>query len=65
MSNLIQFLKEHYQVIIGTILVYQALMTIFFFSTANLVILAGLIVISAAYFLIVNFKDRFFDFFKK
>lgn len=65
MSNLIQFLKDNYQVIIGTILIYQIIITIFCFSTANLVILAFLIVIVAGYFVVVNFKDTFLDFFKK
>ncbi len=65
MSNIIQFIKDNYQVIIGTILIYQIIMTIFFFSTANLVILAALIVIVAGYIVVAHFKDSFMDFFKK
>ncbi len=65
MSNLIQFIKDNYQVIIGTILVYQLIMTIFFFSTANLVILAAIIVLVAGYIIVIHFKDSFMDFFKK
>lgn len=65
MSSLIDFIKTNYQIIIGTILVYQTLMTIFFFSIVNLVILAVIIVLVGGYFLIMNFKDSFMDFFKK
>ncbi|MDE6241687.1 MAG: hypothetical protein K2M08_04605 [Anaeroplasmataceae bacterium] len=65
MSNLINYIKENYKVIIGTILVYQLIITIFFFSAQNLVILAAISIIVAGYIIVLNFKDAFLDFFKK
>lgn len=65
MSNFVAFLKEHYQVIVGTILIYQFLLTIFCFTTANLVILAAIIVIVAGFLVVANFKDTIINFFKK
>ena len=65
MSNLINYIKENYKIIIGTILIYQLLMTIFFFSPENLVILAAISLIVAGYIIVLNFKDSFTDFFKK
>ncbi|MBE6137721.1 MAG: hypothetical protein E7176_04940 [Erysipelotrichaceae bacterium] len=65
MSNLIQFLKDNFKIIAITILVYQLILTIFFFSTENLIILAALIVIFAGYILFANYKDDIVSFFKK
>ncbi len=65
MSQIFNFLKEHIQVIIGTILIYQLLLTIFCFTTANLVILAAIIVIVAIAVVIALYKDKVIDFFKR
>lgn len=65
MSNLIDFIKDNYKTIIGTILIYQLLLTIFFFSTENLVLLALIAVIVAGSIIFSSFKDTFIDFFKK
>ncbi len=65
MSNLFQFLKDNFKTICITILIYQVFLTIFFFSTANLVILASIIVIFAGYVIITTYKDDILGFFKK
>ncbi|MDE7264248.1 MAG: hypothetical protein K2N64_06275 [Anaeroplasmataceae bacterium] len=65
MNNLINYIKENYKVIIGTILIYQLIITIFFFSAQNLVILSAITLIVASYIIIINFKDSITDFFKK
>ncbi|MDE6414249.1 MAG: hypothetical protein K2K48_02435 [Anaeroplasmataceae bacterium] len=65
MSNLLNYIKENYKIIIGTILVYQLIITIFFFSAQNLVILAAISIIVAGYIIVLNFKDALLDFFKK
>lgn len=65
MSNLMNYIKENYKIIIGTILVYQLIITIFFFSAQNLVILAAVSIIVAGYIIVLNFKDAIMDFFKK
>ena len=49
----------------GTILVYQTILTIFSFSIVNLVILAVLIVIVAGSVLIYSYKDTLSSWFKK
>lgn len=65
MSKLFEFLKENIMIIIGTILIYQLLLTIFCFSTVNLVLLAGIIVIVATAVIITTYKDTIIDFFKR
>ena len=65
MSTILAFLKENYKVIMGTILVYQTILTIFSFSIVNLVILAVLIVIVAGSVLIYSYKDTLAGWFKK
>lgn len=65
MSNFIQFIKDYFKVICSTILIYQLILTIFFFSTENLVILAFIIVVFAGYVIIANYKDDIVGFFKK
>lgn len=65
MSTILAFLKENYKVIMGTILVYQTILTIFSFSIVNLVILAVLIVIVAGSVLIYSYKDTLSSWFKK
>ncbi|MCM1197212.1 MAG: hypothetical protein NC310_09130 [Roseburia sp.] len=65
MSNLINYIKDNYKIIIGTILIYQLIITIFFFSAQNLVILAAISLIVAGYIIVLNFKDVVIDFFKK
>lgn len=65
MSTLIQFIKDNFKTIAITILIYQVILTILFFSTENLIILASIIVIFALYILITNFKDDIVGFFKK
>lgn len=65
MNNLINFLKENYKVIIGTILIYQVILTIFFFSIENLILLSIFVLVVASYIIIMNFKDDFLNFFKK
>ncbi|HIT44068.1 TPA: hypothetical protein IAA91_04455 [Candidatus Avacholeplasma faecigallinarum] len=65
MSNLIQFLKDNFKIICSTILVYQVILTIFFYSTENLVILAVVIVVFASYAIITTYKDDIINFFKK
>ena len=64
MSNILNFFKENYKVIMGTILVYQTILTIFSFSIVNLVILAVQIVIIAGTVLIYTYKDTFKNWFK-
>ena len=65
MGNILNFLKENYKVIMGTILIYQIILTIFSFSIVNLVILAVLIVIIAGTVLIYTYKDTFKNWFNK
>jgi uncharacterized membrane protein YraQ (UPF0718 family) len=65
MGNILNFLKENYKVIMGTILVYQIILTIFSFSIVNLVILAVLIVVIAGTVLIYTYKDTFKNWFTK
>lgn len=65
MTNLIAFIKENIKMIGITILIYQFIITIFFFSTENLVILATLIVIFSIAFVITTYKDDIKGFFKK
>ena len=65
MGNIFNFLKENYKVIMGTILIYQIILTIFSFSIVNLVILAVLIVIIAGSVLIYTYKDTFKNWFSK
>ncbi|MCI9181856.1 MAG: hypothetical protein HFG91_03815 [Acholeplasmatales bacterium] len=65
MTNLVNFIKDNYKTIIGTILIYQLFITIFFFSAQNLVILAAISILVAGYIIVLNFKDAFTDFFKK
>ncbi|HRF70538.1 MAG: hypothetical protein K2P14_00065 [Anaeroplasmataceae bacterium] len=65
MSNLIAYIKEYYKIIIGTILIYQLFITIFFFSTQNLIILAAISLLVTGYIIFFNFKDAIMDFFKK
>ena len=65
MTNLVNFIKDNYKTIIGTILIYQLFITIFFFSAQNLVILAAISILVAGYIIFLNFKDAFTDFFKK
>ena len=65
MSNIFNFLKENYKVIMGTILIYQIILTIFSFSIVNLVILAVLIVIIAGTVLIYTYKETFKNWFSK
>ena len=65
MSTILAFLKENYKVIMGTILVYQTILTIFSFSIVNLVILAVFLVIVAGSVLIYSYKDTLSSWFKK
>ena len=65
MSNILNFLKENYKVIMGTILIYQIILTIFSFTIVNLVILAVLIVVIAGTVLIYTYKDTFKNWFSK
>jgi len=65
MSKIFEFIKDNITVIFGTILIYQFLLTIFCFSTVNLVLLAGIIVIVATAVIISNYKDNIIDFFKR
>jgi len=65
MSKIFEFIKDNITVIFGTILIYQFLLTIFCFSTVNLVLLAGIIVIVATAVIISNYKDNITDFFKR
>lgn len=65
MSNIVQFIKENIKIILSTILIYQILLTIFFYSTENLVILAFIIVIMAGTVIITNYKDDIVNFFKR
>ena len=64
MSTIWNYLKENFKTIMGTILVYQVILTIFSFSIVNLVILAVEIVIIAGSVLIFTYKDTFKDWFK-
>lgn len=64
MSTILNFLKENYKVIMGTILIYQIILTIFSFSIVNLVILACLIVFIAGFLLIYTYKDTVIGWFK-
>lgn len=65
MSNLIQFFKDNIKTIFITIIIYQIILTIFTFTTANLIILACLIVGFASFVVINNYKDDIKSFFKK
>ena len=65
MNKLLDFLKTNSKMIGITILIYQVLITIFFFSSENLIILATLIVIFSAIILFTTYKDDITDFFKK
>ncbi|MCI5582186.1 MAG: hypothetical protein MR357_00495 [Anaeroplasma sp.] len=65
MSNLFSFFKDNFKIIIGSILIYQIFLTIFFFSTENIVILACIIIIFAGYALISTYNDDITGFFKK
>ena len=65
MSTIWNFLKENIKIIMGTILIYQVILTIFSFSIVNLVILAVEIVIIAGSALILTYKDTFKDWFNK
>jgi hypothetical protein len=65
MNNLITFIKENIKMIGITILIYQILITIFFFSTENLIILATLIVVFSIAFAFATYKDDIINFFKK
>ncbi len=65
MSNLFNFIKENIKTIGISILIWQFLLTIFCFTTANLVILSALIVVFAAIALFVSYKDDITGFFKK
>lgn len=65
MSKIVQFIKENIAIIFGTLLVYQFFLTIFCFTTENLVILAGIIVIVAGAVLFQTYKDTISDFLKK
>lgn len=65
MSNLIQFFKDNIKTICITIIIYQIILTIFTFTTANLIILACLIVTFAGFVIISTYKDDIISFFKK
>lgn len=65
MSNLIQFFKDNIKTICITIIIYQIILTIFTFTTANLIILASLIVAFAGFVIINTYKDDIKGFFKK
>ena len=65
MSKIFEFIKDNITVIFGTILIYQFLLTIFCFSTVNLVLLAGIIVIVAGATIVSTYKDTIIDFFKR
>ncbi|MGM9969024.1 MAG: hypothetical protein ACI35S_01340 [Anaeroplasma sp.] len=65
MSNIIDLIKSNIKTIMFTILIYQIFLTIFFYSTENLVILAFFIVIVASYVIITTYKDDIVSFFKK
>ena len=65
MSNIVQFIKENIKIILSTVLIYQIFLTIFFYSTENLVILAFIIVILAGTIIITNYKDDIISFFKR
>ena len=65
MSKLFEFIKENITIIFGTILIYQLILTVFCFSTVNLVLLAGIIVIVAGATIVSTYKDTIIDFFKR
>lgn len=63
--RIINYLKENFKLIFITILIYQLFMTIFFYSEKNLIILAVVIVITAGYIIINNYKDDIINLFKR
>lgn len=65
MSNLIQFFKDNIKIICITIIIYQIILTIFTYSTTNLIILATLIVVFAGFIIINSYKDDIKGFFKR
>ena len=65
MSNLFDIIKENIKTILITILVYQLILTIFFFSVENLVLLAIFITIVAGISLFSTYKDDIKSIFKK
>lgn len=65
MSNLIQFFKDNIKTICITIIIYQIILTIFTYSTTNLIILASLIVVFAGFIIINSYKDDIKGFFKR
>lgn len=65
MSNLIQFFKDNIKTICITIIIYQIILTIFTYSTTNLIILATLIVVFAGFIILNSYKDDIKGFFKR
>lgn len=65
MSNLIQFFKDNIKTICITIIIYQIILTIFTYSTTNLIILASLIVVFAGFIILNSYKDDIKGFFKR
>lgn len=59
------YIKENFKIIFITILIWQLFITIFFYSETNLIILAVVVVITAGYIIINNYKDDITNMFKK
>jgi len=64
-NAIVEFIKSNIKVIMFSILLYQIFLTIFFFSTENLILLAVFISIVAGYIIISTYKDDILGFFKK
>lgn len=64
MGNLFQLLKDNIKVIFTTLLIYQLILTIFFYSEINLIILAVITVIVAGYIIISHYRNDITSLFK-
>lgn len=65
MKNLWEIIKESYPIILTTVIIYQIILCIFFFSVTNIIILSVMIVLLALGVLFNAYKDSISDFFHK
>lgn len=64
MKKIYTFIKANFMNVFISIIIYQTILTIFFFTTTNLRILAVLIVILAIKIIFFEYKTPIKDFFK-
>lgn len=65
MKTIIDYIKTNFYLIIGTIIIYQLFLVVFFYTSKNLQILGFEIIILAFIVIYKTYKDKFFGIFKK